>query len=88
MVTGRFCESLLRNKVYMVNAIIFTIIAEVAVLFRPSQRINFFRLYNFPQSFRLQSFAVGAITTLTYILLFFGVRKVSQKLFRGTVQPS
>ena len=88
MRTSRFCESLLRNKVFTVIAIIFTSITEVAVLVRPSQRLNFFHLYDFPQSFRFQGFAVGAITTVTYFLLLFGVRRVSQQLFTGTVQPS
>ena len=88
MVTSRFCESLLRNKVFTVIATIFTIIAEVAVLVRPNQNINFFHLYDFPQSFRFQGFAAGTITTLTHFLLLFGVRTVSQQIFTGTVQPS
>lgn len=85
MVTNRLCEPLLRNRLFLVLAIIYSQTSVIAVLVRPSRWFNFAKLYNFTQLFRFQFFAVGASACLLYITLLFVTRTSLAKMHRGRV---
>lgn len=85
MVTNRFCEPLLRNRLFLVLAVVYTLVSDVAVLIRTDGQSNIAGMYNFTQTFRFQFFAAGIASCFLYILLLFTTRKALARLHQGRV---
>ncbi len=85
--TKWFCEPVLRTRVLLITTSIYTVLSYVAILIRPDQSINLLRLYNFPQSFRLQFAAVLAAGTVAYILVVNAARRLLHVHGQGRLHP-
>ena len=85
--TNRFCKALLCNKLFLIFAIIYTLLSQIFVLVRPSKSINLLSLYNFTQLFRFQLFgaviAACALYMALLLLTYYALRKIRQ----AKVQP-
>ncbi len=82
-----FCEPVLHAKSLLITAGVYSILSYVAILVRPDQSINLLRLYNFPQSFRLQFAAVLAAGTVAYILVVHAARRLLHVYGQRRLQP-
>ena len=67
--TKRFCEPVLRSRVLLVFATIYTNLSYIAVLVRPGSALNLLKLYDFSESFRVQFALLAAAGLLAYLLV-------------------
>ena len=78
--TKKFCEPVFRSRVLLVFAIIYTSLSYVAVLVRPSDIINFLKIYNFTESFRVYFALVAGAGCLAYVLVVHCARCILHSL--------
>ena len=78
--TKKFCEPVFRSRVLLVFAIIYTSLSYVAVLVRPSDTINFLKIYNFTESFRVYFALVAGAGFLAYVLVVHCARRILHSL--------
>jgi len=55
-----FCESLLTCKPFVLLEFIYVVLILLGILVGPAHRANVFRLYLFPEGFRLQQLGIAA----------------------------
>ncbi len=71
---NKFCAPLIRTKVFVAFAVMYTSSSCVLAFVR-TDRLNLLSLYNFPQSFRNRFAGVGTAGLLIYIVVVQSIRR-------------
>ncbi len=71
---SKFCAPLIRTKVFVAFAAIYTSLSVVLAFVR-TDRLNLLSLHNFPQSFRYHFVGVASAGLLMYIVVVQSIRR-------------
>ena len=64
-----FCKSPLHNRVFLLVSATFVILGTLGVLAGPAHKANIFHMYLFPQSFRVDQYALLTLAAIVYIVI-------------------
>lgn len=74
-----FCKSPLHNRVFLLVSVTFVILGTLGVLVGPAHKANIFQLYLFPQSFRVDQYALLTLAIVVYFVIMRVMKHIVRK---------
>jgi len=83
-----YCAHLFKSKLFWLLTILFSLLIYYDLLVRYQRGSNVFSLYNFVQSFRLESFGVLAAEVAIYHGVIHATRRLLVRQQQRSLQPA
>ena len=74
-----FCKSPFHNRVFLLVSVTLAILCTLGLLVGPAHKANIFHLYLFPQSFRVDQFALLTLAGIVYTVIMAVMKHIVRK---------